>query len=78
MGEVQGHGSPKILDLLREGVRQPREAAHAHPHGQVLTFNQTRRDVSRIGVTCNYGTFGTDNVRRTIPPRALLALLRKI
>jgi hypothetical protein len=51
MGEVQGHGSPKILDL-REGVRQPREATHAHPHGQVLTFNQTRRDVSRIGVTC--------------------------
>ncbi len=27
------------LDLFAEGVRQPREPAHAHQHREVLTFH---------------------------------------
>jgi hypothetical protein len=71
IGEVQGHGSPKILDLRKAFVSRVKRRMLIR-HGQVLTFNQTRGDVSRIGVTCNYGTFGTDNAR------PLLALLRKM
>jgi hypothetical protein len=27
-----------VLDLLQEGVGQPRELPHLHPHGQVLAL----------------------------------------
>lgn len=39
-----------VLDLLREPVRQPREPAHVHPHGEVLALGVGRRDVLRFGV----------------------------
>jgi hypothetical protein len=37
-----------ILDLFREGVRQPREAAHAHPHIEVLALDIRGRDMRVI------------------------------
>jgi hypothetical protein len=40
-----------VLDLLTERVRQAREAAHVHPHVQILPFNVARADVFRIGFT---------------------------
>ncbi len=41
---VQGHRVGQVLDLLGEPVGQPREAAHAHPHGEVLSLDVGRRD----------------------------------
>jgi hypothetical protein len=35
---VQGDGVGVVLDLFREGVGQPGEAAHVHPHGQVAAL----------------------------------------
>ena len=37
--EVQGDRVLQVLDLLREGVRKPREAAVLHPNGEVLPLN---------------------------------------
>jgi hypothetical protein len=39
-----------IVDLLREGVGQPRETAHSHPHRQILALDVTGRDVLPVGV----------------------------
>jgi hypothetical protein len=40
-----------IFDLLRERVSEPGEAAHLHPHGEVLPFDVAGVDLLRIGVT---------------------------
>ena len=38
-GEVQGERRLEVRPLLRESVRQPRQAADVHPHCQVLALN---------------------------------------
>ena len=48
--EVQGDGGGEVLDLLGEGVGESGEAAHAHPHGEVLALYVGRADVARVGV----------------------------
>ena len=40
--EVQADHRRVVLDLLGEPIRQPREAPHAHPHGQVLPLDIRR------------------------------------
>ena len=37
--EMQRDRMAQVLNLLAEPVCQPREAAHAHAHGQVLALN---------------------------------------
>ncbi len=39
VGEVQAHCRLQVLDLLAEGVREPREAPHRHPHRQILPLD---------------------------------------
>ncbi len=39
------------LDFLREPIRETREAAHRHAHGQVPAFYIRRADLFRIGLT---------------------------
>src|SRR5512138_3198817 len=43
-----GRSAHQALHLLRERVGQPREAAHAHAHRQVLAFHEARGDVRRV------------------------------
>ena len=45
---VQAHRVRQVLDLLGEPVGEPREAAHSHPHGEVLTLHVAGRDVCAI------------------------------
>jgi len=47
---VEQHNLHVVIDLLRERVGQTREAAHLHPHGEVLTLHKTRGDVTWIGI----------------------------
>ena len=42
VGEVQRNVVCVHFKLLAEGVRQSREAAHVHPHREVLAFNVGR------------------------------------
>ena len=40
--DVQRHGMAEVLNLLAKRVGQPREAAHAHPHREVLALDKRR------------------------------------
>ena len=40
---------PQVLPLLRERIRQPREAAHLHSDGEILPLHVRRADLFRIG-----------------------------
>ena len=40
--EVQRDGVRVVLDPFRERIRQPREPAHVHPHGEVLALRVAR------------------------------------
>lgn len=44
-----------VLELLRESVGQPREAAHVHSHREVLALHIARRNVLGIGPTLDRG-----------------------
>ena len=46
--EVERNRVRVHLDLLAEPVGQPSEAAHVHPHRQVLTLDVAGRDVLRV------------------------------
>ena len=42
-----------VFDLLCECVCQASEAAHVHPHRQILPLNKRRADMVRVGVASN-------------------------
>ena len=41
-GEVKRDGGFEVFQLLGKAIGQPGEAAHVHPHGEVLTLNVAR------------------------------------
>ena len=49
--EVQRDGMPVVVDLLRERIRQSREAAHTHSHREILALDVARGDVRLVGVS---------------------------
>lgn len=49
--EVQRDSRYVVLHLLGEGVGQPGEPTHGHPHSEVLALHVGRRDVLRVRVT---------------------------
>ncbi len=51
--EIKGKRVLMILDLFRESIRQPREAAHRHTHREVLAFDVACRNVAAIGPSCD-------------------------
>src|SRR5580704_4819857 len=67
MHEVQCDSGLVILDLLGEGIGQSSEAAHTHPHGQILTFRITGRDVIGVWTTANDRCAASNALRRTVP-----------
>ena len=64
--EVQGDRCCVVLDLLRERIRQPREPAHVHAHGEILTLHVRRGYVLRVRVAFYYLRGGTENLRRAV------------
>jgi hypothetical protein len=55
-----------VVQLLTEGVRQPRKAPHVHSHVQVLPLDITRADVSRVGLTNYFDALGAQTLRRAV------------
>jgi hypothetical protein len=49
-----------VFDLLRERIGQPSEAAHRHPHSEVLAFDVAGADVFRVGSAANSLAFAAD------------------
>ena len=60
MHEVQRHRGGQVLQPLAEGVGEPREAPHRHPHGEVLALYVGRADVRFIGITLYHFHAGSD------------------
>ena len=48
--EVERHRRLVVVHLLGEPVGQPREAPHAHPHGEVQALDVAGRNVVGVGV----------------------------
>ena len=48
--EVEADSVGVELDLLTEPIGEPREPAHPHPHGEVLTLHVARRDAVGVRV----------------------------
>jgi len=57
------------VDLLGKGVRQAGEAAHMHPHGEVLPFHVRRADVLHVGIA------KPDDFLRAVADRRAVPLL---
>src|ERR1035437_2497817 len=55
-----------VSDLLREGVREPSEAPHSHPHIEVLTLHVARADVRHVGRSDNANVFRAKTSRRAV------------
>lgn len=56
--EVQGDRRTQVFNFPTECIREPREPAHGHPHGQVLALNQTGRNLPNRGVASHDGPMG--------------------
>lgn len=50
MHEIQRDGGRQVLDLLGEGVGQPGQAAHAHPHGEIRALHIAGGDAGGVRV----------------------------
>ena len=66
-----------VLGLLREGIRQPREAAHLHPHREVLPLGVAGADVLRIGAGPQRGASQLQRTRRGCSVLARLSARRR-
>ena len=65
--EIERHGRRVVLDLLRERIGQAREAAHRHPHRQVLALDVAGRDVLAVRVARDDLAVDTEALRRAVP-----------
>src|SRR5436190_14671697 len=49
--KMQSNGSFQVRELLAESIRQARQSAHLHSHGEVLPFHVRRADMGRVGIS---------------------------
>jgi len=64
--EVQRQSRAQIRAFFRESIREPRQSANLHSHGQVLTFNVRRADFPEIWVSPFWDRHGIHNFGRRI------------
>ena len=67
----QRQHSDVIFELLTEGIRQPGEPAHVHPHVEILSLDVGRADVLRVGRTDDRLSLGAKTLRRAVTGRPL-------
>lgn len=63
---VNRNGRNVILDFLTEGVRQAREAAHRHPHREILALHIAGRNMCRIGIAGDCFALAAKAFRRAV------------
>ena len=71
--EVQRDGRGVHLDLFREAIGQAREAAHVHPHREVLALHKRRGNVARVGKAFHRGPRRAHKLRGGVASAARLA-----
>src|ERR1039457_2943948 len=62
----QRQHSDMIFKLLTEGVRQPGEPPHVHPHVEILSLNVGRADMLRVGRTNDRLSLGPKTLCRAV------------
>ena len=67
----QSQHSDVIFELLTEGIGQPGEAPHVHPHVEIRPLNVRRADVLRIGRTNDRLSLGTKTLCRAVTGSSL-------
>ena len=67
VGEVQAVGSPEVLPLFAERVRQPGQAAHGHADCQILPFNVARANQALVGIAHDWDLLRMRDVGRAVP-----------
>jgi hypothetical protein len=55
MHGIEGDCMAQVIDFLAKTVCQASESAHRHPHGEILAFDLTGRNVLTFGVPRNRG-----------------------
>jgi hypothetical protein len=55
-----------IVNLFGESISQASEAAHLHPHGEVLTLHKAGRNVARVRIADNFDALGAKTLRRAV------------
>src|ERR1017187_2844464 len=62
----QRQHSDMVFELLTEGIRQPGEPPHVHPHVEILSLNVGRADVLRVWRTDDRLSLGAKTLRRAV------------
>lgn len=73
--EVESEGMTVIVDFLRERVGEPGEAAHLHPHREVLALDVAGRDVAESRPAVDDGWDRADAGRRAVAPAVALRIV---
>ena len=60
---VQRDHGDVVFQLFRERISQAREAAHVHPHVEILAFDVASRDELMIRVADNVHALGSQTQR---------------
>src|ERR1044071_7209064 len=66
-----------MLQLFRESISQPSEAAHVHAHSQILPLDVGRADVNLIGIANDYLLLDAKTSRGAVPLSVLLDHCRR-
>src|SRR3990167_1791943 len=66
MHEVKGESVIQVLDLLAEGVSEPRHSPHGHADGEVVPLRVARGDMLLVGVAVYNILARADAGRRTV------------
>lgn len=72
IGKVQRDSSFVILELLTEGVRQPRESADVHSHREILALDVGCADAVRVRISADHDWDRLHNLSRWIMSGAAL------
>src|SRR5882724_2187324 len=68
ISEVKRDGGAEILALLAESVCQASQAAHVHPHRQILALNVGRGNQIGVWIASNDNLPHVDQLRGAVSP----------
>ena len=75
--EMQSDGSFQVRQFLAIGVREPRQSAKRHAHGEVLPFHVARRNVADARSANEHLGYNLRDSWWRVPPFIVLAVITK-
>jgi hypothetical protein len=73
--KVQSNGGLEVVQLLAEGIREPRQSAKLHPHGEILAFYVAGRNIACARMTDPHPGYNLRDSWWGIPPFVMLAIV---